>query len=376
MSRRQFLKLTGKAAAAAASPQSALKGLAGSLVPSIPGAKVAIAVRPGDDLMDIGKALAGIQGAYNAAKKIGDGKVGGAAAGCGSEFEILTFGNMDTINQLVKSGKLKQVTYKGETTTLDKFSKPLSPEETSKITQEASQKILQHLSTDPYRDYPLKMRPVVDITDHAEVKKYVNHAVENALEDEVRQRSELRFHDNEGNNYWITADNEIMQDKTSWFKNVIEDQKATDPLLDWWEMYFGYSDFADIEFSKPVLELIKQKGLYRRVDDPFGMRKLMDAFEEFKVAPPSDIEQVLERFRKRPSYHDTSSKWHSQYDDIKPGEDYADWRYRKTQELNAATKQKEEQKKEFDEAPPPSDEPDSWRTQSVEFESRLRRLVR
>ena len=36
---------------------------------------------------------------------------------------------------------------------------------------------------------------------------------------------------------------------------------------------------------------------------------------------------------------------------------------------------KKKQKQEFDAAPPPSDEPDIWRTQSVEFENRLHRLL-
>lgn len=373
MSRRQFLKLTGKAAAAAASPQSALKGLVGGAASAVPGMRVAVAIHPDlDNMTNVGNALGGIQGAINAAKALGGGKVGGASSGCGDEFEIITFSDTNKIKQLVKDGKIKQVTSRGEMGNLDTFGKPLSKEEVAAITQRVTQETLKHLSTDPYRDYRPSMKPVSDITNAAEVREYVNGRVQNELDGELEARSELRFYDEAGNNYWVTADNDVMQNKINWFQEVVN-MEDHDFLGDWWEMYFGYSDFSDIEFSKPALEFIKKKGLYRRVDDPFGMRKLMDAFEEFKVAPPADIDKVLERFRTRPSYHDTASKWHTKYDDIKPGEDFYDYKDRKEAEEEAKQRK---QKQEFDQAPPPSDEPDSWRTQSVEFESKLRRLVR
>ena len=374
MSRRQFLKLTGQAAAAAANPQAALKGLAG-LAPAA-STPIMIAVRPMKEYSaNITVGMANIQKAFNAAKNIGNGKVGGAAAGCGEAFEVLTFGNLEDIKQLVKSGKLKPVASKTGAT-FENFGAPITPEETAAVTKETTANAIKswhQWHTGILRDNP---------HDEKKLKDYVNSQVSWYLKQKVADRSELRFKDAAGNNYWITADNDAMQDKTGWFKDVINSQVSMkeSPLGDWFEMYYGMGNLEDIEFTKQSLEFIKQHGLHRRVDDPFGMRRLVDEFNKHGVELPADLPKVLEKFGGRPNIDVGGSSWHTKYSDIKPGENFISYQDRKRQEREEATKQteaeKQKQRQEFDAAPPPSDEPDAWRTQSVEFEERLRRLVR
>jgi hypothetical protein len=99
----------------------------------------------------------------------------------------------------------------------------------------------------------------------------------------------------------------------------------------------------------------------------------MNAFNKFKVQPPSDIGKIIANLDKS-SYPEGPT-----YSELKPDDTWETWSSRK----RAEHKKKEDdrknlQRQEFDKASPEPETPDSWRTQSVEFEhklvARLRRL--
>lgn len=135
-----------------------------------------------------------------------------------------------------------------------------------------------------------------------------------------------------------------------------------DPITNWWSA--KHDNLDDKSFSQEAMQIIKQKGLYRSVENPLELRNLVDQFQKYKIQLPSDISQVISNIYD--IHHRAGSigpKWH----ELEYGDNWEIYdkrmRYREQQ-------RKQQEKKEFDEAPPTQYEP-GWETKTTEFEQKL-----
>lgn len=357
MSRRQFMKLGGQAAMAAAAPKTALKGLMGGAKKAA--RNVVISITPGQDIYfqpDLAKMFSSIASITATAGKIGNTKPISANLS-GDSVETLVMSNLDKIDSLIKSGQL--LAPENMPNEISNFQKPITQDDINRFRAEIKNKYVEMSGRGHTLGPNNKKSLYHGYNTYSEMEA---GELKSRIESEKESRNKMHLVDQHGQFYVIEPSN---SENTSLY-NSISKERPRDPIEALWDDWIAAGgDLRHYQFSKPVMEIIKQKGLYRsRGETPVDLKDLkvlIYQWNKFGIALPADINMQI-----------AASE---QFSGQKLGEleyyksDSEEWDERNKEEQKELDRQKKE--KEDFEKTPPQDGPDSWRTQSVEFEHKL-----
>lgn len=332
---------------AAAAPKTALKGLMGGAKKI--GQQVVVSISPWIETDELAVIFDNVLKSSGAAKSIGSNVASGNISGDG--FEIFTIGDLDTIKKLVVGGKLTLgKDLKSQKRTLEDFGKPMTDADLKSIKDRLKfsyQDNIKHNFSNTPKSY----------------EQWEKQYLQAEIDDWKEENSTIHLYDKANETWYTVSTQDSSYAETP--STILKNSDSNDPIKELWYDHMVYDDLSYYEFSKSALETIKQKGLYRDMDNVFGLRRVVDEFGKFGISLPADIGKEIAKL----------NKGRIRFNDLKPGETETAFHDRKEAEKKQHAKK---EKEDFDKAPQPQETPDSWHTQSVEFEhklvARLRRL--